>query len=1213
LTSITSNQFRFARWRHWLDSPLDEATIVSDRVSLERAPAPSSSEDGHVTWFSYRSKYSSYRLGPATFPSSSGEEHQVGLIAEVLPNGTTRYEEILYRSGSEFPAIPFPREVRSTYTKTDGSVGLRTNFYAYHPNKIDLLQVYGADGDIEETYTYNTNHQVLTYSNAVAETYSFNYEAISRNLNNISTPSGLTISLNYYPSNSSDPLNANMLASVVELPINRTNRFTYTNGLPHVQTNELGLRMVYARDGLDRLLSAAYPDGTTVSNRYAKLDLVGRKDRLNNWTLFQYDAAQRLTAFTNANTNVTRLSWCGCGALETITNALGQGTAFTYDQQNRRTASLFADYSIVTNGYDPLGRLTSVADGAGRSVTLSYNNQGLLAAVSNAFGRVLSVVYDKEDRPVYVTDAAGVTVTNAFDNLNRVTNRAWPDGGQERTIYSFAATNVTSINPLGHTNRTIFDAALRLLWHPNANQESIKFAYNPAGQIVNLLDGKNQLTVWNYDLFGRATNKIDALTREVFRLSYDALDRVTNRWTPAKGNIGFAFDSVGNLKNVTYSNTSPTVLSYSYDGANRLTNMVDAVGTTAFRYTSAGRLEMEDGPWTSDSITYSYLEGQRSALSLLQPFASAWSQSYGYDQARRLQSLTTPAGAFGYGYSPQPSTLISQLLLPNGALITNGFDVVAQLTNTTLLSQWRAPLAGFGYAYDNWGQRTNMTRRVGTSFTLSHFRYDPLGQLTAATAYETNGTVRLNEQLGFAYDAANNLQRRTNATLIQTFGTDVANQLSTLTRTGSLTVAGFVTRPATNATVNGQSAELYADQTFATTSGLTLTNNGTNVFTVIAQSSTGSWATNTLNSYLPSTLNFLYDANGNLTNDGVRAFSYDAENQLTNITAANAWRTEFQYDGLNRRRVRREYTWTGGTWSLTNETRYVYDGLLVLQERDGNNIPVLTYTRGLDLSGSLQGAGGIGGLLALSDQRASASNPTNYFYHVDGSGNITALLDQKNEVVARYLFDPFGNLLAKTGPMADFNRMRFSSKEAHLQSGLYYYGLRYYDLNLQRWLNQDPIGERGGINLYAFVGNNPINGVDPFGLAGTHPGVHLNPETMKFLLEEAIEAAAEELGIPVPELLPTRKMWDRMIRKKILKENVELSDFHRMLQNAKDAKKCDNNWIKKQFGSKDSPDFHNMKKKILDRYKSMLPAILILAGLQSLVSTLQGAIAAQTR
>lgn len=1090
LTALTSNDFRVARWRHWLDSPLDEATVVSDRISLERAAAPSSTEDGHVTWFSYRGKYASHRLGPTTATGSYGDEHQIGLIAEVLPNGSTRYDEIRFFTGTTPPTSAFPREVRSTYTMTNGAVGTRSTVYNYHANGSDLHQVIGPDGDIEETYTYSTNHQILTYSNAVAETYSFLYDAVSKNLTNVSTPSGLSVALNYYPSNATDRFNRQMLASIVESPIGRTNLFTHTNGLPHLHTNELGLRMVYRRDGLDRLVSVSYPDDSTfTSNRYSKLDLVGTKDRLNNWTLLQYDAAQRLIAITNANTNVTRLGWCGCGALEVISNALNQATTFTYDQQSRRTGTLLPDSSSFLYGFDALGRVIGVTNGAAQTLAYTYNNQGLLTAVSNAAGRVLGVIYDREDRPICVIDADGVTVTNAFDNLDRITNRSWADGAQERTLYSFAGTNITTINPLSHTNRAILDAALRVLWQTNANLEVTKFGYNPAGQIKTLIDGKNQTTTWNHDRFGRVTNKIDALTRELFRLTYDPLDRVTNRWTPAKGNAGYAFDAVGNLRSITYSNASPVTLSYSYDAANRLTNMADTVGNTRFTYTASGQLDTEDGPWSSDAVARSYLEGQRSALSLQQPLASAWSQNYGYDAARRLQTLTSPAGAFSYDYGTpnSASDLIRKLQLPNGAAITNTFDALAQLTDTTLLNQWRSPLSGYSYLHDKIGHRTNIARALGVARSTVALQYDPIGQLKTAMAYETNGTARLNEKLGYAYDAAHNLQQRTNATLTQTFSADSANQLSTATRSGDLTVAGVVTRPA-SVTVNGQTANPYQDQTYASANGLSLTNSGTNTFIVIAQTSGGLNATNTLNAYLPATVNFQYDANGNLTNDGLRAFNFDGENQLTNITVPNAWRTEFAYDGLHRRRIRRESTWTGSGWNQTNETRYVYDGILVLQERDGNNTPVLTYTRGVDLSGSLGGAGGIGGLLALSDQRVSATSPTNYFYHADGNGNIVALISQKNEVVARYLYDPFGNLLAMSGELAAFNRYRFSSKETHAQSGLYYYGFRFYDPNLQRWLNQDPIGEAGGINLYAFVESDPIDWFDTDGLSKGRPG-----------------------------------------------------------------------------------------------------------------------------
>jgi YD repeat-containing protein len=108
--------------------------------------------------------------------------------------------------------------------------------------------------------------------------------------------------------------------------------------------------------------------------------------------------------------------------------------------------------------------------------------------------------------------------------------------------------------------------------------------------------------------------------------------------------------------------------------------------------------------------------------------------------------------------------------------------------------------------------------------------------------------------------------------------------------------------------------------------------------------------------------NYNYDLNGNLLTDGKRGFDYDDENQLIRVTVTNAWKTEFTYDGKMRRRIKKDYSWNGSSWLQTNEVRYVYDGNLVVQERNANNLPQVSYTRGNDLSGTLQGAGGIGGL-----------------------------------------------------------------------------------------------------------------------------------------------------------------------------------------------------------------------------------------------------------
>jgi RHS repeat-associated protein len=215
---------------------------------------------------------------------------------------------------------------------------------------------------------------------------------------------------------------------------------------------------------------------------------------------------------------------------------------------------------------------------------------------------------------------------------------------------------------------------------------------------------------------------------------------------------------------------------------------------------------------------------------------------------------------------------------------------------------------------------------------------------------------------------------------------------------------------------------------------------------------------------------------------------------LTNVSVAGQWQGQFVYEGLGRKRIERDYSWTGSAWQQTNEVQFVCDGMLVLQERHfepqlSTNDPqhVVTYTRGLDLSGSRQGAGGIGGLLARTDANGSA------YYHADGAGNVTALMDAGQHILARYLYDPFGRQLGQWGELAAANRYRFSSKPVHALSGLYDYGFRHYDPALQRWLTEDPIGEGGGINLHQAFFNAPLNFVDRDGLDNIfNPGAGQN-------------------------------------------------------------------------------------------------------------------------
>jgi YD repeat-containing protein len=146
------------------------------------------------------------------------------------------------------------------------------------------------------------------------------------------------------------------------------------------------------------------------------------------------------------------------------------------------------------------------------------------------------------------------------------------------------------------------------------------------------------------------TNKVDAASNFLFVYQYDPDNRLTSRWTPAKGTTVYRYDKVGNLTNVDYSGgtsyTSPIYL--SYDKLNRLTNMADAVGTTAYGYDAVGQLLSENGPWANDTVSYTYANRLRMSSGLQAPSGSAWSQSYNYDSARRLTNVVSPAGTFSY-------------------------------------------------------------------------------------------------------------------------------------------------------------------------------------------------------------------------------------------------------------------------------------------------------------------------------------------------------------------------------------------------------------------------------------------------------------------------------------------------------------------------------------------------------------------------------------
>ena len=215
-----------------------------------------------------------------------------------------------------------------------------------------------------------------------------------------------------------------------------------------------------------------------------------------------------------------------------------------------------------------------------------------------------------------------------------------------------------------------------------------------------------------------------------------------------------------------------------------------------------------------------------------------------------------------------------------------------------------------------------------------------------------------------------------------------------------------------------------------------------------------------------------FDADGNNTNGpipvatGNATLEWDAENRLVKVTRADSVVITYAYDYHGRRISK---TVGGGT-----ARHYFYEGWNPVAEYAGHTLDK-TYLWGMDLSGSIQGAGGVGGLLAVKE------GAYHYYPTFDGNGNVGEYLDAAGVSAAHYEYDAFGNTVASSGTKQSDFAHRFSTKFFDSESGFYYYGYRYYDPVTGRWPSRDPIEERGGTNLYGFNGNDALSRWDYLG------------------------------------------------------------------------------------------------------------------------------------
>jgi RHS repeat-associated protein len=1066
--NLTEHDYLVGTMHHFLAEKSTAGDFsISSAPAFIREASPDGMHPGKITWFKYPNQ-SGWQI--------EGDPVSATEITEA-PDGTPLVRAVSYDSSGRLSAVS------ETYTHPAGYPASRRYSYEYWDIPVDagtgnawslsaLKQITGPLGEpvlalnrpetaIVEGATV-LNWPVVEETDAAYNVNRFFYNQ-RHQLIGAHYAKGLSVT-NSYGANG-------FLQKSIALEKQATTTFAFASGELFSKTTPLGLTLTYSHDKLSRLTGITYPDGTSISKLYDRLDLVGEKDRLGGWSYASYDNMDQLISRTDRNGHSTTNTYCLCGGLASVRDPAGNTTTYTHDNLGR-VSSISSAAGTASILRDSLGRAVLITSTYDLSLSRGYNLQGLVTSENNPAGAVFSAVYDEHDRPIQVTDARGVTTTTRYDNLGRVQYRWNPLGQIEYNAYSAQGLS-RHFDGVGHETDYGYDGAGRLAAITNANQEVTQFGYDAADDLVSLTDGRYHPKHWAYDKYGRQVSETDANGVLARTNGYNVNGWLTSQWTPAKGLTQFGYDNNGNPTSAAYP-TMGTV-AYGYDTLNRRTSMSDSLGSHTFTYANFGAFDSalgsESGPWAGDTVSYGY-----SGKVLASIGVGSWSETIAHDIALRPYVITSPAGTFTYMFN-EGGRQVGSLQMP-GSATTFGYDNAGQLNAIEVTNGSPSVLDYHGYDRNQNGWITRAYRMNGVTVD---YGYDNIGQLASAQGHEADSTLRLNENLAYTYDVSGNLASRTQNTLVQSFSSDAADQLTGITRSGTLTVDGSFSGAVATLGVNGQPAALYSDGTFATTAGLSL-HDGNNLFVTAGSNAAGALVLSTVNpTRLPVSTAFTYDKNGNLLSDGRKVYTYDDANELVSVSVPGEWKAEFVYDGLMRRRITRNYAWQAGGWTKTNETRYICDRMLVLQERDASNNPLVTYTRGLDLSGTFQGAGGIGGLLARTDAGGSA------FYHSDLGGNVTSLTDGNGSVTARYLYDPYGRLLGKWGAMADANRYLFSSKEQHPSSGLYYYGFRFYDPGMQRWLNRDPAHEAGGLNLYEFVWNDPLSVVDDSGLAPVPP------------------------------------------------------------------------------------------------------------------------------
>lgn len=728
----------------------------------------------------------------------------------------------------------------------------------------------------------------------------------------------------------------------------------------------------------------------------------------------------------------------------------------------------------ITVATDPLGRQTtstyaannvdllSVANttsGTQTLQTLTYNSQHLPLTVTGANGRTAQMQYNSHGQLTRYTDQSGHATSRTYDTLGRLKSIQGAITGDTYTYsYDSVSRLSASTDPAGYTVRYSYDAADRLTATTFPDGTTAQRTYNLL-DLASTTDRLGQTTSYTYDADREPIAQTDPLGHSA-TYAYNPAGKL-NSYTDRNGHTTtWTLDDQSRRTSKQFPDGSTTSIDYE------VTLSLPAVATdalgqiTTYTYNSdntvASRGYSANQPTATVSFTYDPAYSR--VLSMTDGIGTTTYSYYPITGtpslgANRLQSITSPI-AGGTG-----SDTVSYSYDALGRVVSRSVNGVAQTAAYDAIGRVTSKsnlLDTFSYAYSDATSRvTGVTSTQGPNLSMTYYGTTGDELLEEITATTQSGTAL--DQFGYAYNADDNITGFSEAGAASqaiTYNYDKANRLSSADGTAQY---GYGYDSASNIlsfTTNGTAASYTYTATNAITSGS-------------------------------------YDANGSPTSLGGATYTWDGANRAVGFANASGQSSTFTYDGQGRlvRIVDKSngnvtadhaFTWCGNVRCLAHDNT-----------QTGSPVSTQYFSQGVIVSG------------------------VPYYYVRDKLRSVRELVAAGGSVVAQYDYDPYGNPTVINGTGTP--DIGYAGYFHHAASGLDFTLNRAYDPVHARWLNRDPAGESGGLNLYAYVAGNPLNAVDPLGLCGANDNENENEDIPDWL--EAINNFAENNGPAIDALV----------------------------------------------------------------------------------------------